>query len=98
MDPRRPQARELGVWQGRILGLDEEVADLPARRTIALAGATVLPGFIDAHVHLVWAGRRERAPDLSAAGTIAEALDIIGRAARDTSAGGWVDVVGYDQR
>ncbi len=48
MDPNRPMARQLGIWQGRIVGLDETVADLPAAQEIDLAGATVLPGFVDA--------------------------------------------------
>ena len=75
MDPDRPAAQELGIWRGRIVGLDEDVAGLPARRTLDLGGATVLPGFIDAHVHLALDGpegegarcraepaRRRRAP------------------------------------
>ncbi|HSX98846.1 MAG TPA: amidohydrolase family protein, partial [Streptomyces sp.] len=56
MDPDRPAARELGIWRGRIVGLDEDVAGFEARRTLDLGGATVLPGFIDAHVHLAWTG------------------------------------------
>ena len=98
MDPSRPVARELGLWQGRIVGLDEEVSGLPARRVVDLAGATVLPGFIDAHVHLAWAGLREGSPDLSAETGIGPVLDRIGKAALARPAGEWVDVVGYDQR
>jgi len=98
MDPDRPVAHELGLWRGRIVGLDEEVATLPARRVIDLAGATVLPGFIDAHVHLAWAGLRECSPDLSAATEIEPVLDLIRLAALAVPAGEWVDVVGYDQR
>lgn len=49
MDPRHPVAYRLGVWQGRIVGLDEAITDLPARRELDLGGATVLPGFVDDH-------------------------------------------------
>ena len=43
------------VEQGRIVSLGEPVA---ARRSIDLGGRLVLPGFIDCHTHLLWAGDR----------------------------------------
>ena len=98
MDPAHPVATELGIWKGRIVGLDEAVSALPAREVVDLAGATVLPGFIDAHVHLVWSGLRERSPDVSAARNVEEILDVVSRAVARVPVGEWVDVVGYDQR
>jgi predicted amidohydrolase YtcJ len=98
MDPAHPVATELGIWQGRIVGLDAAVSALPARQVIDLAGATVLPGFIDAHVHLAWAGLRERSPDLSPATSVEEVLDVVQEAALRVPVGEWVDIIGYDQR
>lgn len=43
------------VEQGRLLSLGEPVT---AARSIDLGGRMVLPGFIDCHTHLVWAGDR----------------------------------------
>ncbi len=43
------------VEQGRIASLGEPVA---ASRSIDLGGRVVLPGFIDCHTHLLWAGDR----------------------------------------
>jgi imidazolonepropionase len=43
------------VEQGRIVSLGETV---PARRSIDLEGRLVLPGFVDCHTHLLWAGDR----------------------------------------
>ena len=43
------------VEQGRIVSLGEPVA---AARRVDLGGRLVLPGFIDCHTHLVWAGDR----------------------------------------
>jgi imidazolonepropionase len=43
------------VEQGRIMSIGEPVA---AARRIDLGGRLVLPGFIDCHTHLVWAGDR----------------------------------------
>jgi predicted amidohydrolase YtcJ len=56
MDDRRPHATSLGIWRGRIVGLDDELDGLDAAEVLDLAGATVTPGFIDAHCHTTWFG------------------------------------------
>lgn len=98
MDPARPTARALGVWRGRVFGLDEELAGLPARRTVDLGGAVVLPGFIDPHVHLAWAGLAAGSASVSEETTIGGLLARVAEVAQQRRAGEWVDVVGYDQR
>ncbi|MEU4742380.1 amidohydrolase [Actinosynnema sp. NPDC023658] len=95
MDPVRPVASVIGVWGGRIVGLDDDVADLPARRVVDLDGAVVLPGFVDAHNHLAWAGRATRVPDVSSCATVEQVLDVLRDAPRSS---GWVEAVGYDHR
>ncbi|WP_461120093.1 amidohydrolase [Saccharothrix stipae] len=95
MDPDRPVASVIGVWAGRVVGLDDDVADLPARRVVDLDGAVVLPGFVDAHNHLAWAGRAARTTDISSCRTVDQVLDVL-RGARRSS--GWVEVAGYDHR
>lgn len=96
-DARRPRAGRLGVFHGRIVGLDEELGTVAARRRVDLGGRFVLPGFIDAHTHLVWQGRALGAVDLSGADSVEAALDTIAAAAR-ASGEDWIDVTGYDQR
>ncbi|GGM50663.1 amidohydrolase [Longimycelium tulufanense] len=98
MDPGRPVAREVGIWRGRIVGVDDAVASLPARAEVDLEGATVLPGFVDAHVHLAWAGLRARSASVAPSRRVADVLEVIRRAAAQKQPGEWVDVVGYDQR
>ncbi|MBL0175937.1 MAG: imidazolonepropionase [Ignavibacteria bacterium] len=51
----------VGVKDGRIafVGSADEVDFEDAERTINAIGKTVLPGFVDAHTHLVFAGARE---------------------------------------
>ncbi|SDD09051.1 amidohydrolase [Actinokineospora iranica] len=98
MDPAHPVAREVGVWRGRVVGVDDEVADLPARREVSLGGATVLPGFVDAHVHLAWAGMREGGVSVAPCERVDHVLAVIERAAAAAPVGEWVDIVGYDQR
>ncbi|NUT93722.1 MAG: amidohydrolase [Saccharothrix sp.] len=91
LDPDHPSASSVGVWGGRIVALD---TDLPARRVVDLGGATVLPGFVDAHVHLAWAGRASRVPDVSGCRTVAEVLDLL----RGVPRGEWLEAAGYDHR
>ncbi|MEU6313620.1 amidohydrolase [Streptomyces sp. NPDC047014] len=99
MDPDHPVAHELGIWRGRIVGLDEAVAALPAREVIDLQGATVLPGFIDAHVHLPWTGFKQNTPSIAGLTRVEDVLDAVARAvARKGTPGAWVSIVGYDQR
>jgi len=93
LDPARPTASCAGVWGGRVVGLDD-VADLPARRVVDLGGAVVLPGFVDAHNHLAWAGRASRTPDISGCSTVAQVLDSL----RDADRSRWLEVAGYDHR
>ncbi|WP_411080096.1 amidohydrolase [Streptomyces sp. cmx-18-6] len=99
MDPLHPVAHDLGVWRGRIVGLDDAVTSLPAREVVDLQGATVLPGFIDSHVHLAWAGLKARTPSVAPCERAEDILAVVDAAARRPAApGAWLDVAGYDQR
>jgi predicted amidohydrolase YtcJ len=94
MDPAHPAAHTIGIWQGRIAGLDEQVADLPAAETVDLGNAVVLPGFIDAHTHLAWNGRRHRTVDVTGLTTVAGVLERLSGAPGE----GWIEASGYDRR
>ncbi|GAA3014188.1 amidohydrolase [Actinokineospora diospyrosa] len=96
MGVERPVARRLGVWRGRIVGVDEQLDGLPARRVVDLGGATVVPGFVDAHVHMVWAGLKENALSVAPCESVDKVLAAIDQA--PGAPGEWLDVVGYDQR
>lgn len=76
------------VRNGRIaaIGTRAEVrAAAPRARRLDLAGTTITPGLTDAHFHLIeWAFAR-RWLDLSAATTIADALERLAAAARTRS-------------
>lgn len=66
----RPQAEALAIRDGRILaiGSNAEIAELRRRETreIDAGGASVLPGFIDAHVHLFMGAAELDQPNLAA--------------------------------
>ncbi|MGI5121106.1 amidohydrolase [Marinactinospora thermotolerans] len=96
VDDDRPRAHTLGVFAGRILGLDEDVADLPARTTIDCGGAVVVPGFGDAHNHMAWYGQSLGELDLEGVATLPALYDAVARRAAELPPDAWVLGSGYD--
>ena len=98
MDPRRPRASTVGVWHGLIVGVDEQVAGCRAAREVDLRGATVLPGFHDAHCHTTSYGVSATQLELSTSLTTDAVLDRVADHARGLPRGSWVIGVGYLDR
>jgi predicted amidohydrolase YtcJ len=88
-----PFAEALLVEDGTIvwLGADDTAAGLAARadEVVDLDGALVAPGFVDAHVHVLETALALDSVDLTAARSLADALDAVRAAAagRPTPAG-----------
>ncbi|MEW1962644.1 amidohydrolase [Microbacterium sp. NPDC077644] len=99
LDPDRPTANAIGVLNGRIIGLDEEVEGAIPDRIIDLRGRPVLPGFHDAHNHLSLTGARLAAIDLRP--TIVRSLDALYLAVEEYASEHpdekWIRGSGYDQ-
>jgi predicted amidohydrolase YtcJ len=101
MDEQRTRAEALWVRGNRVVatGTAAELGRLTSRdaRRVDLAGATMVPGFIDAHCHVGVIGYLLDAADCtpSAAPTIPDILDRLRRAAATTPIGGWVTGQGY---
>src|SRR5580704_16801805 len=97
MDPARPRASAVAIAQGRITALDE----IPpgASRVVDLRGATVLPGFHDAHNHMIGFGISLGEVDISSppVRSLDELYAAIARRAETTAPGEWVIGSGYDQ-
>ena len=66
-----------------------------ADRIVELPGTTIVPGFVDAHVHLTGTGIHQRAPDLGRARSASELLDAVRAAVRDREGPSLVH--GYDE-
>ena len=62
MDPRQPHAQAAAILDGKFIGVGSaaELTNLvgPNTRVLDLTGKTVLPGFIDAHIHVLNSGIR----------------------------------------
>jgi len=100
LDPRQPRARWMAVQGERILALGTDQGDAPqARRTVRLAGTTVVPGFHDAHNHTVQFGDSLRHVDLrsSQVRTLDELYRRLEDAARSQPASSWIVGESYDQ-
>lgn len=56
IDADNRQYSAIGVRDGKIafLGNDAEAASLPAKERVDLSGKTMLPGFIDSHLHMLY--------------------------------------------
>src|SRR5690348_11304289 len=97
MDPARPRATAVAITHGRITALDE--ISPGASRVVDLRGATVLPGFHDAHNHMIWFGMSLGEVDIGSppVGSLDELYAAIARRAETTAPGEWVIGSGYDQ-
>src|SRR5438046_3149464 len=97
--PRRPaadppRADGLAARDGRIVALGS-AADLrayvgPRTELLDLGGKVVLPGFVDSHNHLLWAGLSSVRPALNEARSIADVLAVVARAAAARQPGEWI--------
>lgn len=102
LDPERPRARAVSAWRGRIVTVGDEETVLrdagPATRVLDLAGATVLPGFDDAHCHPIAFGLALEWVDVSpeAAPTLERLLGRLAEAARALPPDRWLLARGYD--
>lgn len=101
MDPARPTAQAM-AWddKGRLLAVgDAETlrARYPDARRIDAGDATVIPGLIDAHGHLMGLGQSLMRADLVGARDKAEAIARLRAFERELPEGAWLLGRGWDQ-
>jgi predicted amidohydrolase YtcJ len=88
----------LAIAQGRVLaGGGAEVMGLrgPRTRVVRLRGAAVLPGFNDAHAHVVYYGLTRFGADLGTAASIADIVQRLRVHARRLKSGEWQQGMGF---
>lgn len=92
----RPTAHSLGVLNGLIVGFDDDVADLPAQRTVDCRQGVVVPGFGDSHNHMAWFGQSLQELDLSGCRTLDEIYDVVREFSAMLDENQWLIGAGYD--
>ena len=102
MDPQQPLAEAVAV-RGEVVVAVGRRADMeglsgPGTRTVDCRGMTLLPGFVDAHCHLLAAASSLRGLDCSPESlpTIGHLQQAVRSRARETPRGQWVRGFGYD--
>jgi predicted amidohydrolase YtcJ len=101
LDPAHPDATALAVIGDRVaqVGTDADIGAMvgPGTRNIDLKGASVIPGLIDAHLHLAGIGRSMEELDLNGAASPDEAIRRVAEAAARSAPGAWILGRGWDQ-
>lgn len=99
LDPSRPAASALAIRDGRIVAVGERAdverfaAGCPV---LDLQGQTVVPGFIDSHVHFTWTGIRSFTVDLSDATMATEVLERLAARVATSAPGALILAQGLD--
>jgi predicted amidohydrolase YtcJ len=97
-DADLPYARAVALAGNRILAVGDDLSHLvgPDTQTHDLGGRTVLPGFIDAHIHFVGWALQRRWVDTAGASSAAQALAAVAQKAGQTAPGRWLRGGGWD--
>ena len=100
IDPSQPKAQSLAMRHGRFIavGGNDDVAGLegPGTKILDLSGKAVLPGFIDAHIHVLSSGiRHVMAADCSLP-SISAIKDAMRQQIELTKPGEWVQGFKFD--
>src|SRR5215472_18353857 len=101
MDPASPSPQAIAIAGERItwVGSDAEAQKLfsSVKNTIDLRGATVMPGIIDAHTHLLELGKSLLRLNLKDVATEEEAVARVRERARSARPGEWILGWGWDE-
>ncbi len=93
-DPRHPEAQSVAVLHDRIVAVGPDAAVAawkgPATRVVDATGHRLVPGFNDAHVHLVGGGEGLESVQLKDVTSSAEFARRIGERAARTPKGEWI--------
>lgn len=101
VDENRPTGEAMAIRDGMVLfvGSRRGAEALAGERTerVDLQGATVIPGMVDAHVHLMGLGAALRNIDLVGTRSYDEVIQLVVARAQSTPKGEWIQGRGWDQ-
>ena len=93
-------AEALLARDGRVAAVGREAdlaRDAAGAERVDLRGGLMTPGWFDAHVHFMWWGFQMAEIDLRSTKTLDEALEVIGRRARELAPGAWLTGGRFDK-
>jgi hypothetical protein len=96
MDPDRPTAGAVAVAGGRIVGVYDGKPDIAGKDVVDLRGLTLIPGFNDAHNHMISFGLSLTEVDLRT-GSQDDLYARVAAKVASTPEGEWIIGSGYDQ-
>jgi len=94
LNPKYLIANSLSIDKGKIISINQTT---PKFKTLDLQGATVIPGFIDAHFHLKNYGKRLEQLDLKGINSLEKIQKIIKKKITQKKSGEWILGFGWDQ-
>lgn len=101
VNPNQPRASAIAIAGNRILavGSDDEIAALrlPGMQRLDMRGAFVLPGLIDAHLHLEYTGFALQRVNVDEVPSVEEAVRRVRDRAAQTPLGEWIQGWGWQQ-
>ncbi|HMI37296.1 MAG TPA: amidohydrolase family protein [Steroidobacteraceae bacterium] len=101
VSPTQPEAAALAVLNGRIVAVGSDAEILcwrgPETRAIDAHGRRLLPGFNDAHVHLLDGGEAYASVQLNDATSVQEFAQRIGAFAAERPSGEWILQGNWDE-
>lgn len=96
-----PDAAAVAIRGGEIVyvGSEKEALALRGKRTrvIDLNGATVIPGLVDSHTHIIELGAKLESVDLTDVTTEAQAVALVAERAKSVPKGEWIFGAGWDE-
>jgi predicted amidohydrolase YtcJ len=98
-NPERPWASAALSRDGRLVAVAaaSDIAAPAGCERLDLEGRLALPGFIDAHAHLLGVGYALRSVDLKGTSSVEQAVHRVEERLRGAPAGGWITGAGWDQ-
>jgi len=99
LNPQAPVASAIAVKDGKVLAVGENVDRYvgPSARRIDAKGATILPGLIDSHAHMLGLGESLEVLDLRADKSPQAVAEKVRREAQNLKPGEWIRGRSWDQ-
>ncbi len=101
LPPGTPAADAMAIQDGRIIwiGSTAQARDTARHNDVIfdLRGATVWPGLVDSHIHLLWTGLALTQINLEGCASLADAVFAVGQRAQSLPQGTWVHGSGWNR-